>query len=892
MAGITIKSFGGISPKVPARYLADNQAQVAVNAATLNTSLQPIPGLGSTVTTLPLADIPKTIYRFGQDVDNEFNYWFAWPFDVDVCRGQIAGDPIEWTFYTGDGIPKATNTTLAISSPPYPSGSVPLGIPAPVVALSASPDPTFDSSADYPAELTLGIVALSALTEDGIEISLDNEETYMVVELPDLPETNRAPYVIATLQAAITAETLTGVTVEKSELDPNGVLIKTVATGKTVTLHFRGRVGDKVEYDLQGAFTYNSLNFSDTGSTKTPPIYYLLQSQWASVGSPVGDRVRIRATDASNSLKVVIDGVRTTPFTNAAEVVTWLKQNWVVGYTDAVNITSYGTTVVIQAGSVYGQPTADKGGIIEYILNKFDKEEKLLRAQGSASSADNARVFITKPDFENYLQGKFAATSVDGKSEEKTQIAENSTALTLNFIPGVTVRYIGDEDSAFAIETLTTGVSSSITIRGGVYPTSSEFAYFKLYAVGYEDTSSVPESRVYTYSWVSNLSNFEFESGPAPASSSVDVFVGQSVELSGFEPVPADTTYTYTARRIYRSVSGVYLFVDEIPATQTSYTDTKESADLAEEMIITGWKEPPPNLRGLINLPNGIMAGFVGRDVYLCDPYHPHAWPESYVQTIDFPIVGLGRMDTTLAVLTKGVPYFIQGSHPDSMVVVKSDLQQACVSKRSIVSSNGVVIYASPDGLVMLSSGGSKILTQDLFSRDQWQSINPESIHAYEHDLKYVAFYSKETVDPDTDVTTIVSGGFIYDFLTNQFVFHDIYVEAGYSDKQFDRLFLTSSDNLLKGWQEGTAKNYTWKSKKFTLPKPLSFNCAQVEAESYPVTAKFYADGTLFLTKTVTSREVFRLPVVVARDYEIQFEGNKEIFSFAMAQSVEELKNA
>jgi hypothetical protein len=285
-------------------------------------------------------------------------------------------------------------------------------------------------------------------------------------------------------------------------------------------------------------------------------------------------------------------------------------------------------------------------------------------------------------------------------------------------------------------------------------------------------------------------------------------------------------------------------------------------------------------LRGLINLPNGMMAGFVGRDIYFCDPYHPHAWPEQYIQSIDYPVVGLGRMDTTLAVLTTGAPYFIQGTHPDSMAVVKSDIEQACVSKRSIVSTGGMVIYASPDGLVMLSPGGSRVLSQNLFTREQWQVFfKPESIHAYQHDNMYIAFYDNDTQQ----------GGFVFDMTSGQFILHNIYAEAGYNDIQRDELFLAFADRSVKKWMAGGFLNYVWRSKKFTTPEVMGFACAQLEAEAYPVTAKFYTDNVLTLTQTVASRDPFRLPAVKGRDWEIQLEGNTEVFSLVVGQSMSEL---
>ena len=73
------------------------------------------------------------------------------------------------------------------------------------------------------------------------------------------------------------------------------------------------------------------------------------------------------------------------------------------------------------------------------------------------------------------------------------------------------------------------------------------------------------------------------------------------------------------------------------------------------------------------------------------------------------------------------------------------------------------------------------------------------------------------------------------------------------------------------------------------MPYEMSYSCSQVEAEAYPVTAKYYVDGTLVHTQTVANRSPFRLPVVVGRDWEFRIEGNTEVFSIATAQSMQEL---
>lgn len=391
--------------------------------------------------------------------------------------------------------------------------------------------------------------------------------------------------------------------------------------------------------------------------------------------------------------------------------------------------------------------------------------------------------------------------------------------------------------------------------------------------------AGIPEDRVYTYT---NVTAWGEESQPADASNTVTVSVGQTVNLSGMFQSAAGN-HNITAKRIYTSVTGSgssaeYLFEAEIPAAQTTYAGTVLSESLGEVLPSMSWATPPDALKGLVPFPGGLMAGFVGRDVYFCEPYRPFAWPAEYINTVDYPVVGLGVMDTTLAVLTTGVPYFIQGTDPASMAVVKSDIHQACVSKRSIVSMNGMVLYASPDGLVRLSSGGSGLITEMMFSREQWQTINPATIHAYHWESKYVAFYD--------------GGGFVFDPRDNTFIWHDITATAGFNDLLRDRLYLVINNEMHR-WYAGSPKSYTWRSKKWTLPQPSAFSCSQVEAEAYPVTFKFYADGALKHTQTVTNRNVFRLPAgFQARDVEFEVSGTPEVFMVGIAQSPKELAGA
>jgi len=141
---ISIRNFGGIAPKIPARYLADEQAQTAVNCPTWKGPLAPLLDTAF-VTSLSKSGDLQSVYRFGLDVDSETQYWFHWTTDVDVVRGFINGDTSERTYYTGDGVPKVTDNTLALGAGTnYPLNFYQLGVPAPAspatCAIGGTPD--------------------------------------------------------------------------------------------------------------------------------------------------------------------------------------------------------------------------------------------------------------------------------------------------------------------------------------------------------------------------------------------------------------------------------------------------------------------------------------------------------------------------------------------------------------------------------------------------------------------------------------------------------------------------------------------------------------------------------------------------------------------------------
>jgi hypothetical protein len=414
------------------------------------------------------------------------------------------------------------------------------------------------------------------------------------------------------------------------------------------------------------------------------------------------------------------------------------------------------------------------------------------------------------------------------------------------------------------------------------------------------------DTRVYVYTYVSAWGE---EGKPSDASNAVVINAGQSVSLTGLGGPPSGN-FNITAKRIYRSSIGnqssAYQFVAEIPAANTSYSDTKSGTELAEVLASTNYDEPPTDMLGLVALPTAVLAGFVRNEVCFSEIGLPHAWPVQYRTAVDYDIVGLGVFGSTLVVCTNGAPYLSSGSDPASMTMQRLEIQQACVSRRSILSVGDAVLYASPDGLVAVGSNGVELLTQKIFTREEWQALKPESIHAYLHDGRYFGFYN----------TGAKSGGFILDPTNGQFFDLDFYPNAGYTDLVTDSFyFVFGNDQVIRKW-EGAAglRPYTWRSKKFITPKPCSFSCGIASADSYPVSFTAYmtlespAQATALVAKypgviaavsgaqvkytaNITGPGVFRLPSgFLSKDWEFELAGTSTIHEVHIGTSVEELK--
>lgn len=389
------------------------------------------------------------------------------------------------------------------------------------------------------------------------------------------------------------------------------------------------------------------------------------------------------------------------------------------------------------------------------------------------------------------------------------------------------------------------------------------------------------ETFVYTYTYVTLWGE---ESPPAPPSNAVSVKIGDTVNLTGILVAPTGNYNLGVGakKRIYRSATGTsavkYQFLAEIPITQITYADTTLTASLGTIAPTLNSNILPTNALGLTNMANGVMAAFVGYDVYFCEAFKPYSWPVGYVESVDFPIVGLGAFGSSLLVLTTGNPYVMIGSDPQSISIEKLSVPYSCVSKRSICKAFGDVIYASPDGLVSIGQSGTKVLTDSIMTRLEWQLYNPKSMLCAVWDDRIFMFYDTGTKQ-----------GCLCLDNRQGLVESDVFATAVYNDPVTGELYLAINDKIVK-WNAGTALTYTWKSKYFTNPNFVNFSWAQVLASSYPVTLNVYANLSLVSSKVVNSAAPYRLPSgFKARYWELELIGSVDVQEVVVAETMQEL---
>jgi len=877
MAGFVLRGFKGMRPILNPKLLDAAEAQEAVDVRLFSGAIEPVK-TNETVVALKSAGTVQTIFR-ARATANETANWFEFSGDVDVALSPITQDEYGRIYWSGDGLPKYAPTVFAFASGsgPYPRNSYTLGIPKPTVAISA------------------------------IGSAIQN------------PETQEREYII----------TFSNENGSKQSGPTDPVIVKAL-----------------INYADIG--TLYPLSFTSESATRYVIAFnkdhdLLVDDYIGITGSSVaGWNAAWKVVEVSNVKTVKIENTQSFP--GSAPSGSYVVKR---RYLPKVRLSNLPTDTNGNAAITHKRIYRKVSGAFKFVASigvndtEYTDTFSDTDLSSAATLADSIRNRPRRPLIAPNVLIPFDDTSIQDNLDSASPVAETSRAYAISYVTFAGVEGPLSKDSGvvsvvadvtkvrlshveeFGLEidkkriyrqnlTYTDGsynlpeagyrlvreVPASQDVFVDIYSQSSIAGNAAPAVIDGFDTpdgafgaaATLPpkrlaENRVYVYTFVSEYGE---EGPPSDPSTAIDIDPLEPVTVTtGGAPTGA---FNITKKYIYRTASGSgetdYQFVGEQAVALTSFTDNIRQSNLGEVIPSIEWGSPPSNMFGLRVMANGIFVGFSGKDVCFSEPFLPHAWSPKNRLPVDHNIVGGGAFGQSVAILTDSYPYIATGIDPSAMTLVKTSLQQACISKRSIVETGDSVIYASPDGLVQLGLNGVNVLTSKVLSQEQWQEYNPSSIRAYLHEGRYYAFFTRADNTTGHLVFTLNGADAPVTLGTETTTAATVVPTA-------DSLHIVNSGNIVMLDKGSSKKTYLWKSKIHESPTPINFGAAQVIAESYAtaVTFKLYGDGALKHTHSVTDSKPFRLPSgYIARDWYVTVEGQVKITLVAVVQSITELK--
>lgn len=417
-----------------------------------------------------------------------------------------------------------------------------------------------------------------------------------------------------------------------------------------------------------------------------------------------------------------------------------------------------------------------------------------------------------------------------------------------------------------------------------------------------EEHVSTTRSYVFTY-----VDSFDYEGAPSLPSNEIVANENDEVELSLPKHL-LDDSWDIKAIRIYRTaasfidgqkagdnVAEEYFFVDEVPLSTAVYVDKKTSDLLCEPLESYQYTPPPNGLRNIIALPDGVLAGSVGNQIWFSEPYNPQAWPINYMLALDDNVIDLKVCAGAVFALTDGHPYAISLSTQD-----QTDLRQVrrfekaapIVSKKSSVAMHNGVIYACPDGLMLLSPNNMTLLTSPWYSYDDWQALLPHTMIGAIVQGQYLGITSKTGFLFDTR-DGIENDGMSY----NDLMPINLTPNALFTDR--DGILYLAFGGIIHRWDAGDSfMPYCWRSKLMHLGGLTTLSSAKVTLTDYPFPHKtsepvdvcFTTDKRGYFKRLVSTSLAFRLPSNSRyMSVDVCVKGTQSVEQIELASSMNEL---
>lgn len=420
------------------------------------------------------------------------------------------------------------------------------------------------------------------------------------------------------------------------------------------------------------------------------------------------------------------------------------------------------------------------------------------------------------------------------------------------------------------------------------------------------------ETRNYVYTYVNSFG----EEGPPsdPVAIDIDADEGSNTQVTVYPPPPGEG-WDVVAARLYRVGTGFdttgtgdhfgeFFFQQEIPlaGSAVSVADDMTSDMLGEPLQTRFFYPPPSGLQGIVALPEGGLAGFVGNKLWFCEAYNFHAWPCDHA--LDDNIAALAWAAGNLYVATDGYPYIVGEANRDQKClrpIKRYSDSLPCVSAKSMTPTATGCIYAGRAGLVRMIGDAAQVDSHPLLAEDDWASIHPHTMIGAVFSGRYFGFTAKT--------------GFIYDFRDGVYHDGDTSNNAGWTTLTLTptAIYRTRDDHLFMAFPQRTGMagsqiaefdagaafmKYRWRSRDNVAPGHMNFAAMKIVFEKYSFPRKagtdvrfsLIGDDRELFARGVRWSRGFRVPHGMRHtDFQIEIEGREEVRELHLAASMHEL---
>jgi len=405
------------------------------------------------------------------------------------------------------------------------------------------------------------------------------------------------------------------------------------------------------------------------------------------------------------------------------------------------------------------------------------------------------------------------------------------------------------------------------------------------------------EKRTYVYTYVNAYGE---ESPPSPPSDLALVDYDQPATISGFQEPGQE--FCAQRLRIYALIAGVengnqqtgadndeFYLIADLPADTLIHTHSPLNEVPGEMLMTDRFAGVPADARDVSHWGTNQLVFLSGNLVKFTEPWNYSVAPPKYDYEPKFNPVRLVATQQYAYVLTCASPEVIDlkkdceqgGCHAGAVL----DDRYPIIGRQSPATHNESVVYASTEGLVLLSGPRAALLTAEIFNQAQWDALQPQTMRGVVHNGYYYG-----TTDTATFRVELPGSG--RSGMAEKMSYLSIKPTAWYVTSD-NRLLYADETGTHEVGQGDSFKRYKAISKLQVNPRDEMMGAIRLHSGCGDVKITQKVAGQVCThfsySLTIDGSTAYRLPRIRTGEFEYEFEGTSEITTVIFARSFREI---